>query len=145
MSVVPADNAQRPEGVANWQTRSAEFGPSDESWVYDHDRGVTDASIAFLNERSADDEPFFLLAGHIAPHFPLWAPPELLAHYRGKVPEIDIPAGLLESLPRNYQNLRHGFGTISADPEVQQLGRECYWALTDWYDREVGRLLQGLG
>jgi len=130
-------------GARSWEQRSSEFGPG-ESFVLDNDRHVTETASAFLAERQADEAPFFLFAGYLAPHFPLLVPDELLGKYRGRVPDPVIPSGLLEHLPRNYQHLRRGFGVTEADDETVRLGRECYWALTEWFDAEVGELLGAL-
>ena len=141
---VDPDHRDPQLGAKNWQQRADEIGPNTSSWVYDHDRGVTDGAISFLQQRHRDDQPFFLLAGHIAPHFPLWAPPELCEYYRDKVPAPLIPPGHIDSLPRNYHNLRSGFGVPSTQDPIVQHARECYWALTEWYDSEVGRLLAAI-
>jgi choline-sulfatase len=52
-----------------------------------------------------------------------------------------VPEGLIENLPTNYKALRAGFGNDRADPRVEQKGRDLYWALTDWLDDEIGKLL----
>lgn len=139
------DPDSAPEGRENWRRRSADFGVGDRSEVLDADRIVTRECARFLVERRPDAPPFFLLAGYIAPHFPLTVPSDLYEKYRGRVPMPEIPEGLLESLPTNYKMTRRGFGCETPDPETVRLGRECYWALTDWFDRQVGELLNALG
>ena len=109
-----------------------------------HDRQVTEQCSTFLRSRKAADKPFFLLAGYLAPHFPLIAPDEYYQRYKDRVPMPEIPEGLIESLPTNYKHLRYGFGLTETDPEVVRRGRELYWALTDWFDDEVGKLLAAL-
>ena len=129
----------------SWDDRSSDFGVGDSSEVLDPDRIVTRECSRFLRERKADDAPFFLLAGYLSPHFPLTVPEEFYDKYKGRVPMPNIPEGLLESLPTNYKMTRRGFGCENPDAETVRLGRECYWALTDWFDREVGKLLDALG
>ncbi|MCZ7644032.1 MAG: sulfatase-like hydrolase/transferase [Planctomycetota bacterium] len=128
----------------SWSSRVKDFHPGESSKVIQHDEKVTDTACRYLADRGAGSEPFFLFVGHLAPHFPLIAPEALHARYRGKAPPPVIPPGLLDSQPRNYQHHRFGFGAVDIAPEVVQLGRELYWALTDWYDAQVGRVLDAL-
>jgi arylsulfatase A-like enzyme len=44
----------------------------------------TDFALKFVDEAKKAGKPFFLYIPHNAPHFPLMAPPELIAKYRGK-------------------------------------------------------------
>ncbi|MBE7464537.1 MAG: sulfatase-like hydrolase/transferase [Planctomycetes bacterium] len=128
----------------SWTNRSAEFHPGYESEVLDHDRIVTEEACRFLDRRDPDAAPFMLFAGHLAPHFPLIAPEHLYNHYKGRVPMPDLPPGLIDNLPRNYKHQRYGFGTVDVPDELTQYGRDLYWALTDWYDVQVGRVLDAL-
>ena len=40
--------------------------------------------LKFVDEAEKAGKPFFLYIPHNAPHFPLMAPPELIAKYRGR-------------------------------------------------------------
>ena len=122
--------------------RFAEFRCGDESEVLDHDRAVTAATVDFLERGSG--EPFFLIAGHLAPHFPLIVPQRYHDFYRGRVPLPQWPPGHLDRQPGNYQQLRRGFGVVDVDPEIVRLGRELYYGLTTWYDEQVGEILAAL-
>ena len=128
----------------SWEGRSSQFYVDDNSGILNHDRQVTEQCSTFLRSRKAADKPFFLLAGYLAPHFPLIAPDEYYQRYKDRVPMPEIPEGLIESLPTNYKHLRYGFGLTETDTEVVRRGRELYWALTDWFDDEVGKLLAAL-
>jgi arylsulfatase A-like enzyme len=44
----------------------------------------TDFALKFIDEARQAGKPFFLYLPHNAPHFPLMAPPDLIAKYRGK-------------------------------------------------------------
>jgi choline-sulfatase len=130
--------------LKSWEGRSANFHPGEDSGIMNHDRMVTRRTCEFLENWNGNRQPFFLFVGHLAPHFPLIAPQAIHEKYRGRVPPPDIPEGLIESLPLNYQQLRYGFGKVNIDPEVVQRGRELYWALTDWYDGQIGQILDTL-
>jgi choline-sulfatase len=102
------------------------------------------ATIDFLKNRNANDKPFFLFAGYVAPHFPLIVPEKYWQQYKGKVPMPRIPEGHLESLPRNYKHLRIAFNVEDAPPDIVRKGRELYYGLTQWLDEEIGKVLKVL-
>ena len=101
-----------------WRNRETGFTTGERSKTMDHDRRVTAAATDFLGRRRPEDGPFFLLAGYLAPHFPLTVPRDLAGRYRGRVPMPVIPEGLLETLPTNYVQLRRGFGTVDLPEEI---------------------------
>ena len=45
---------------------------------------ITDWGLKFVDEAAAADRPFFLYLAHCSPHFPLMAPQETIAKYRGR-------------------------------------------------------------
>lgn len=128
-------------GKQVWERRSSEFHPGEHSKVLDHDRKVTERVLDFLETRNSTEAPYFLFAGYLAPHFPLIVPEPFYEKYRGKVPPPQVPEGYSETLLPNYQALRQGFGFNDLDPAIIQKGRDLYWALTDWFDQEVGKIL----
>ncbi|OHB67805.1 MAG: hypothetical protein A2Y77_10505 [Planctomycetes bacterium RBG_13_62_9] len=124
--------------------RFEEFRAGDDSSILNHDRKVTAGTVDFLKNRKAQDKPFFLLAGYLAPHFPLIVPQECWEPYQGKVPLPVIPEGHLESLPLNYKHLRIGFNNEDVPDDMVRKGRELYYGLTQWLDQEVGKVLATL-
>ena len=128
----------------SWRSRASEFYVDRCSRVMDLDTQVTRECSRFLRERPGDGAPFFLLAGYLAPHFPLIVPEAYHALYRDRVPMPYLPEGALERLPLNYQHLRRGFGNVDATPNQTRLGRELYWGFVSWFDNEAGRLLGAL-
>ncbi|MDA3963510.1 MAG: sulfatase-like hydrolase/transferase [Planctomycetota bacterium] len=127
----------------NWHQRAAEFQPANAGGHLDHDRAVTTAACRFLRDYQTAQNPFFLFAGYLSPHFPLLAPANLVARLRGKLPQ-PIPARPFAEQPYNLQHHQLGFGTMAASAHDIQNGRELYWALTEWFDNEVGQLLGAL-
>jgi len=123
--------------------RFSKFHPG-ESNVLVHDRKVTAGVVDFLDGRKASDKPFFMLAGYLAPHFPLIVPEKYWTPYKGKVPMPKIPAGHLESQPRNYKHLRIGFNMEDVPDKIVRKGRELYYGLTQWLDDEIGKVLAAL-
>lgn len=133
-----------PEKELTERFREPNFHLGNESGTLTHDRKVTAALVKFFAERRRDDKPFFLVAGYLAPHFPLIVPDQYWSHYRGKVPMPEIPAGFLASLPLNYQHLRAGFKITSVPEGLVRRGREVYYGLTEWFDNEVGKIRRAL-
>ena len=139
------DDAPAPEEETNWPRRSAQFYPADDSGIMSHDRMTTARACTFLEGWAGRSmPPFFLFVGHLAPHFPLIAPADIYEKYRDRVPMPNVPEGLFESLPANYRQLAYGFGFQNADPATVKKGRELYWALVDWYDRQIGQIMTTL-
>jgi choline-sulfatase len=124
--------------------RFKEFHTGDESNVLDHDRAVTAGTVEFLRNRKVTDKPFFLLAGYLAPHFPLIVPEKYWEAYKGKVPMPVIPEGFLETLPLNYKHLRIGFNVEEVPEEIVRKGRELYYGFVQWLDEEIGKVLDVL-
>jgi choline-sulfatase len=120
------------------------FHPGDHGGSVEHDRKVTAGAVEFLSKRQADDKPFFLFTGYLAPHFPLVVPEEYFAHYRGRVSMPVIPEGYLDKLPLNYKVQRAGFEEIGVPDETVRRGRELYYGLVEWADNEIGKVLAAL-
>ncbi|HUU23273.1 MAG TPA: sulfatase-like hydrolase/transferase [Phycisphaerae bacterium] len=133
--------------TVNWARGKARFSTfhlGNTSEVLSHDAIVTLNTRKFLALRKRGGRPFFLVAGYLAPHFPLVVPREYWQPYYGKVPAPKLPPGHLAGQPLNYQHLRRGFGTVNASPTIVQSGRELYYGLTQWMDGEVGKVLDVL-
>jgi len=136
-----ADDLVPQQGISK---RFDEFHPGDHSRILDHDRDVTAGTVKFLKDRKSDGKPFFLLAGYLAPHFPLIVPERCWEPYKGRVPMPVIPDGHLESQVLNHQHLRIAFNVEDAPDEIVRKGRELYYGLTQWVDEEIGKVLNVL-
>ncbi|MBM3334518.1 sulfatase-like hydrolase/transferase, partial [Candidatus Sumerlaeota bacterium] len=127
-----------------WKSRAADFKIASDSSIISHDQKVTEYSSKFLLGRRRNEKPFFLLAGYLAPHFPLTVPEEFYRPYKDKIPMPVIPDGFFDSMPLNYKHLRRGFGLVNTEPDLVKFGRELYYGLTQWLDNEIGKLLAAL-
>ena len=139
--------SRRPADDLNSEGLSGRFEkchPGEHSNVLDHDRKVTAGAVEVLKNRKSTGKPFFMIAGYLAPHFPLIVPEQYWDHYKGKVPMPTIPPGYLDSLPLNYKHLRAGFQIVDVPPDIVRKGRELYYGLTEWVDEEIGKTLKAL-
>lgn len=121
----------------------------------------TDKLIAFIDKHRADGRPFFAYAAYTAPHWPLQAPPEAIAKYKGRYDagyaairaerlERQRRLGLVEAGKSVHQPLP-ATATLpdwnSLNPEQRALEArrmETYAALVDNLDSNIGRLFQYL-
>jgi choline-sulfatase len=114
-----------------------------------YDRQIADLSIDWLEARTRDpsQEPWFLYAGFVAPHFPLIVPQRYLDLY----PLDAVPEPKL--LPRNgYQ--RHPWVERKAryvdhDAEIgsderRRLAIATYFGLVTYLDEQIGRILDAV-
>lgn len=101
-------------------------------------------AIQFLHDRKPDGKPFFLTVGFIAPHYPLDAPAECLAHFKDKVPLPNIPAAYLEKLPLNYRQMRNDRKLENIPLEKVKAALEGYYARVEWIDDQIGQVLRAL-
>ena len=136
----PDDLADRP-GLSG---RFNDFRPAETGGVMPHDLAVTKGTVEFLRSWKPTDKPFFLLAGYLAPHFPLIVPQKYWDVYKDKVPMPAIPPGHLEAQSRNYKHLRVGFHNEHVPAEIVKKGRELYYGLTQWLDEQIGQVLTAL-
>jgi choline-sulfatase len=136
-----ADDLTSKPGIS---PRFDDFRTGDNSSILKHDLAVTAGTTEFLSNRRASDKPFFMLAGYLAPHFPLIVPETYWRQYQGRIPMPVIPEGHLESQPRNYKHLRTGFDVEDIPDEIVRKGRELYYGLTQWVDDQIGKILKAL-
>lgn len=104
----------------------------------------TKDALSFVNTRKQEDNPFFLIVGLNAPHYPLIAPKEYLDKYTGKIPMPNIPENYLEKLPLNYRHLRNERKFENVPADIVKLARESYYARVEWLDGQIGKILDAL-
>ncbi len=119
---------------------------------------ITDNALAFLDEQSKVNKPFFLYLAFNAPHWPLQALPEDIDKYRGRY-DIGWDSLKKERLlrQRELNILLPGQKVSERDPDVprwdnltyeqKQLWKakmEVYAAMIDRVDQNIGRLLSKL-
>ena len=118
----------------------------------------TDFGLKFIDEALREQKPFFLYLAHNAPHFPLMAPRELIAKYKGKyMPGWDKlrEERYRRQLKMGIVDPRWPLSQRAADtPAWDSLPRTerqrydhmmaVYAAMIEAIDRSVGTLVKGL-
>lgn len=125
-----------------------ELGPG-RSRYNDYDVASATAAVRWLKDRAAqpDGQPWTLYVGLVAPHFPLVVPQRFLDH-------IDLEALPPPRLHPQDGHTRHPWVQRHADfydcdaelgtPERRRLALACYFALIEFIDEQLGRILGAL-
>ncbi len=118
----------------------------------------TDWALKFVDDAKARNQPFFLYFAHGAPHFPLKAPQEVVAKYRGKYKagwDVLREARHKRQIESGIVDPKWPLAARPADvPAWDSLSPEdqdrfdnimaVYAAMIDCIDQSVGRMVAGL-
>lgn len=107
------------------------------------DDEVEEASIGYLTERARDEDPWFLCASFISPHWPYVVPQEYWDQYPPEdvdLPEVEDPQTQHPAVRR----LRERLGVGDYDEETTRRARAAYRAAITHLDDRIGRLLATL-
>lgn len=117
-----------------------------------------DYAVRFLEEHRNSDSPFFLYVAHIAPHFPLQAPEEDIAKYRGtysqgfheyrrqrfeRQKELGILPDELKLSPPD-ERVKQWEQLSEAEKDTLDKKMAVYAAQVDRMDQGIGRILEKL-
>ena len=117
-----------------------------------------DFGLKFVDEARKANKPFFLYLPHNAPHFPLMAPQELIAKYRGKYKagwdrlreerhRRQIKMGLIDARwPLSPREAESPAWDSLSDEEKERFDHlmAVYAAMIEAIDTSVGTLVKGL-
>ncbi|MCB1106343.1 MAG: sulfatase-like hydrolase/transferase, partial [Cephaloticoccus sp.] len=111
------------------------------------DEDVAAATCAYLRERAAESgaRPFAAVGGFVLPHCPFFAPRDLFEYYYDRVDVPELTAEQLAREPRPVRRFREQRGI--AEPltrEQIRVARAAYFALCEYFDRQIGRVLATL-
>jgi len=108
------------------------------------DYKTADKTIELL--RKHKDEPFFIAAGLVRPHYPSVAPEQYFSLYpwqKIKLPEV--PKGDLNDIPKaGLANTRNATNPIGNYPDNQKRMWAAYYATVTFMDEQVGRIIDEL-
>lgn len=122
------------------------IGPGESPYT-EYDRAVTQTAVGWLEHAAADDRPFVLYIGLVAPHFPLTAPQEFFDLYK----DVEVPEPKLH--PASGA-MRHPWVETYAqcipNEERFRSAQErrnaflAYYALCSFLDDNVGKIIAAL-
>jgi arylsulfatase len=118
----------------------------------------TDWALKFVDDAKAQSKPFFLYFAHGAPHFPLKAPADMIAKYRGKYKagwdklreerhRRQIEMGIVDAkwpLSPRPPDVPAWDGLSAAEQDRFDNIMAVYAAMIDCMDQSVGRMVAGL-
>lgn len=118
-----------------------------ESAYTQYDAAVTERTAAWLSERNAEDGPWCLYVGLVAPHFPLVAPERFFDLYRDMpMPEVKLhpDQGHARHPWVEAQNAMMDSEAAFNSPEERLDAMRAYYALCSYLDDNVGQILAAL-
>lgn len=115
----------------------------------------TDHAIGTVRKFAATGKPFFLHLAFTAPHYPLHAPPEDIARYRGKYSQgweplrrerhaRQLALGLLDPKWKLSATDSGAYDWATANRDWEDLRMATYAAMVDRMDQNIGHLLAAL-
>ncbi|NNM31161.1 MAG: arylsulfatase [Akkermansiaceae bacterium] len=119
---------------------------------------ITDFAIDFVDEMAAGEEPFLLYVAYNAPHYPLQAPEDQVAKYKGRYDagwdvlretrhRKQVDTGLLPAKWKLCPRPAHvpAWESLSSDDREWEAARmEVFAAMVDIVDQNIGRLVAHL-
>lgn len=108
---------------------------------------IGDRSIAFIQEQTDSEQPWYLYSSFVHPHPPFTPPVPWHKLYRGPdMPLPDIPKDLDETLCfiNRFQNRYKYRDNGGPDINLIRQIRAYYYACISFIDKQIGRILQSL-
>jgi choline-sulfatase len=111
----------------------------------DFDDAVETAALDWLRRPERADEPWCLVTGFLAPHFPLNVPePYFSTYYPNNVDLPVIPEGESGFQHPAHERVRRTFNLYDYTEEQVRVARAAYYGLVTFMDDKIGRLVAAL-
>ncbi len=133
-----------PRGADSVRRRIEEAGPGRASHL-DFDDEVEAAALDWLHRPERKGGPWCLVAGFLAPHFPLIVPEPYFSMYYPD--NLDMPAYAPEHVQRQHpahHRVRDTFRLEDISEERVRACRAAYYGLVTYMDDKIGRLVAAL-
>jgi len=117
----------------------------------------TDRLIGFLEEGAKDDRPFFAYLPYTTPHWPMQAPAEVIARYKGRYDEgyealratrlarqKELGLVPLDLQPHQWEGVKPWASLSPEEKAIEARKMEVYAAMVDRMDKNVGRVVETL-
>ncbi|MEM7242752.1 MAG: sulfatase-like hydrolase/transferase [Pseudomonadota bacterium] len=124
------------------------IGPGESDYTR-YDTAVVDRAIQWFSDKAAgeNDRDWCLYIGFVAPHFPLVCPEPFFSKYRAMdlpEPKLLPSEGFVQHPWIEKQNAFMNSEAKFKSPEERKDAIAAYWALCEWLDHNIGRVLAGL-
>ncbi|MCY4333579.1 MAG: sulfatase-like hydrolase/transferase [Litoreibacter sp.] len=122
------------------------IGPGDSKYT-DYDAAVVARTKDWIADRAADDQPWCLYVGLVAPHFPLVVPQKYFDMYPADMTP-KVKQHPLDGHPRHpwieKQNAFMDSEAKFADADERLAAMSAYYGLCSWLDHNLGEILGAL-
>ncbi len=145
-------NWDEPKRLYDWfhsLQNVVEAGPCEHSMTMAYDQEATHRATRWLYDaaQGGDSRPFLLTVAYMHPHDPYLGPREFWDRYRDE--DIDMPALPWKRLAKREPGERRLYalydrGEYALSEAHIRAARRAYYAMIDYVDAELGRLLQTL-
>ena len=122
------------------------IGPGSSKYT-EYDAAVTQCTVQWLTDNTANDEPWCLYVGLVAPHFPLVVPQEFYDLYPlDSLPEVKLhPSNGYQRHPWvEKQNILNDSEAKFVDAQERLRAMAAYYGLCSWMDHNVGHIVDAL-
>ena len=136
-----------PRSTSGQNRGSVEIAGTGRTSYQAFDETIADAACQYLAEKARDGggRPFAAVAGFVLPHCPFVAPADLFDYYYERV---DVPqpcAAERAAEPPAVTRFKEHRGIDEPLPEERiRVARAAYFGLCEYFDRQVGRVLEAL-
>jgi choline-sulfatase len=111
----------------------------------DFDDEVEGAALDWLRRPARREGPWCLVAGFLAPRFPLVVPEPYFARYYPDNVDLPVfPDGHLEGQHPAHQRVRRTFSLHGYSEDQIRVARAAYYGLVTYMDEKIGRLVAAL-
>lgn len=120
-------------------------GPGESDYTR-YDRDVAREASEWISSAAGGEEPWCAMVSFVSPHYPLVAPPEYFARFE----DVEIPAEAGDRPSEwdqhpNSRDYRRRCRTDEPFPDATvRRARAAYYALTEFMDAQLGRVLDAL-
>jgi len=136
-----------PRSTSGQNRGSVEIAGTGRTSYQAFDETVAAATCQYLADRASrpGGRPFAAVAGFVLPHCPFVAPADLFDYYYERV-DIPTPAAdEIEGEPPAVRRFKEMRGIAEPLPEERiRVARAAYYGLCEYFDRQVGRVLDTL-
>jgi len=119
-------------------------GPGRSSMI-EADDAIERAAVEYLEDPKRKDDPWALVVGFVAPHFPFVVPEPYFSMYYPD--NCDLPSNTIEKqmqITKSQQNLIQSFGFSGYSDDEIMRARAAYYGLVTFLDDKIGNLMSTL-